>query len=523
MLNVIGCITQQHDLWLVLLAGILCLFACATAISMIARASGAAPRIRLFWLFAAATVAACGIWGTHFVAMLAFRSGLPVGYDVGLTMLSIVIAAALCFLGFAVSLKPRCGALGGAITGAAISAMHYVGMAAVRIPADSRWDESYVASSVLIGVALSALAMHVTLKNRTLLGYMQGATLFTLAICGMHFTGMTAVTFAPNPTIALPAAVLDPIALAMAVAAGAVLIVALGLIGAIVDNLLGQRVVQESNRLRAYISELEATKAQLEQASAHLRNAKEEAEAASRIKSEFLANMSHELRTPLNAIIGFSEMIKVEMFGPVSERYRGYVTDIFNSGNHLLGLINEILDLSKLEAGQFELHEEDVDLAETIKDCLHLVEAQARKSKIRLSTTLDPNLHLIRADDRRLRQILINLLSNAVKFTPESGRVRVSGFMKNDDLAIEVSDTGIGIAGKDIPKVMTSFGQVESRVSRKYEGSGLGLPLAKHLVELHGGTLTLVSQVDVGTTVTIILPSSRILPAVSQAMAIRVA
>jgi signal transduction histidine kinase len=138
-----------------------------------------------------------------------------------------------------------------------------------------------------------------------------------------------------------------------------------------------------------------------------------------------------------------------------------------------------------------------------------------------LSTSLDPNVRLIRADDRRLRQILINLLSNAVKFTPEGGRVRVSGFMKNDDLAIEVNDTGIGIAAEDIPKAMISFGQVESRVSRKYEGSGLGLPLAKHLVELHGGALTIASQVNVGTTVTIILPSSRIVPAVLEVTAIR--
>jgi signal transduction histidine kinase len=244
----------------------------------------------------------------------------------------------------------------------------------------------------------------------------------------------------------------------------------------------------------------------------HLRIAKEGAEAANRTKSEFLANMSHELRTPLNAVIGFSEMIKVEMFGPVSERYRGYAADIYNSGSHLLGLINEILDLSKLEAGQFELYEEDVDLTGTVEACLHLVEPQAQKSKIRISTALDPVVRLIRADDRRMRQILINLLSNAVKFTPEGGKVHVSSLLKTDGLAIEVSDTGIGIAAEDIPKVMTSFGQVESKVSRKYEGSGLGLPLAKHLVELHGGTLTIQSQVDVGTTVTVMLPSNRIVP-----------
>jgi signal transduction histidine kinase len=242
----------------------------------------------------------------------------------------------------------------------------------------------------------------------------------------------------------------------------------------------------------------------------HLRVAKEGAEAANRTKSEFLANMSHELRTPLNAVIGFSEMIKIEMFGPVGERYRSYAADIYNSGSHLLGLINEILDLSKLEAGQFELYEEDVDLTGAVEACLHLVEPQARKSKIRISTALDPKVRVIRADDRRMRQILINLLSNAVKFTPEGGQVHVSSALKNDGLAIEVSDTGIGIAAENMAKVMTSFGQVESKVTRKYEGSGLGLPLAKHLVELHGGTLTIQSQVDVGTTVTVMLPSNRI-------------
>ncbi len=241
-----------------------------------------------------------------------------------------------------------------------------------------------------------------------------------------------------------------------------------------------------------------------------LRVAKEGAEAANRAKSEFLANMSHELRTPLNAIMGFSEVIKVEMFGPVSERYRGYIIGIFNSGSHLLGLINEILDLSKLEAGQFELHEEEIDLALTVEACLHLVDVQAKKSNIRLSAALDEGAGVIRADDQRMRQILINLLSNAVKFTPDGGRIRVSSSLKNGCLAIAVSDTGIGITAEDIPKVMTSFGQVESKVSRKYEGSGLGLPLTKHLVELHGGTLSIESQVDVGTTVTFLLPSSRI-------------
>jgi signal transduction histidine kinase len=241
-----------------------------------------------------------------------------------------------------------------------------------------------------------------------------------------------------------------------------------------------------------------------------LRIEKDGAQAASRAKSEFLANISHELRTPLNAIIGFSEVIKTQMFGPLSDRYRNYAGDIFNSGNHLLGLINEILDLSKLEAGQVELHEETVDLAATVEACLNLVETQAEHANIRLSSALDRTAPMIRADDRRLRQILINLLSNAVKFTPGSGEVCVTSVRKHGGLAIAVSDTGIGIAPEDIPKAMTPFGQVDSKISRQHEGTGLGLPLAKHLIELHGGSLSIDSAVNVGTTVTIIIPAQRI-------------
>jgi signal transduction histidine kinase len=239
--------------------------------------------------------------------------------------------------------------------------------------------------------------------------------------------------------------------------------------------------------------------------------AKEEAESASRAKSEFLANMSHELRTPLNAIIGFSEIIKTRKFGPSSERYPDYAGDIFNSGTHLLALINDILNLSKLEAGRFTLQEEDIDLASTVEACISLIEMQAQQSGIRLSVSLDNRVHSIRADDRRLRQVLINLLSNAVKFTPAGGQVRVASFQKNGGLAIAVSDTGIGMAPEDIPKVMAPFGQVESKVRRKQEGTGLGLPLAKQLVELHGGTFVIESRINVGTTVTFVLPPKRII------------
>ena len=239
--------------------------------------------------------------------------------------------------------------------------------------------------------------------------------------------------------------------------------------------------------------------------------AKNRAEAASRAKSEFLANMSHELRTPLNAIIGFAEIIHKRTFGPASERYPEYAGDIYNSGTHLLGLINDILNLAKLEAGKFQLQEQDVDVELTIEACINLIDAHAREANIRLSVTLDPEALLIRADERRLRQILINLLSNAVKFTPEGGSVSIKSYRRNGGLAISISDTGIGMAHENIPKALSPFDQIERKVRRKQEGTGLGLPLAKQLAELHGGTLTIESKLDVGTTVTFLLPPSRMI------------
>jgi signal transduction histidine kinase len=249
--------------------------------------------------------------------------------------------------------------------------------------------------------------------------------------------------------------------------------------------------------------------------------AKETAESANRAKSAFLANMSHELRTPLNAIIGFSEIIKTQTFGPRSDRYPDYAGHIFHSGTHLLALINDILNLSKMEAGRMALHEEEVDLGAMVESCVTLVETQARQGKIRISTSLDEQVRSIRADDRRLRQILINLLSNAVKFTPDGGQICISSALENGGLAIAVSDTGVGMAAEDIPKAMTPFGQVDSKVRRKHEGTGLGLPLAKQLVELHGGTFRIESKINGGTTVTFVLPPDRIIAAPVRLVAAR--
>jgi signal transduction histidine kinase len=230
-------------------------------------------------------------------------------------------------------------------------------------------------------------------------------------------------------------------------------------------------------------------------------------EAASRHKSEFLANMSHELRTPLNAILGFSEVLSERMFGEVNEKQAEYLQDILSSGRHLLSLINDILDLSKVEAGRLELEPGRFNLPTALDNALTLVRERATRHGITLTQSVDPRLGDIVADERKVKQILLNLLSNAVKFTPEGGRVRVTAAMVEDVITIEVSDTGIGIAPEDQAAIFEEFRQVGGDDARKQEGTGLGLTLAKKFVELHGGRIWVRSQVGLGSTFTFTLPT----------------
>ncbi|HEX8166078.1 MAG TPA: HAMP domain-containing sensor histidine kinase [Beijerinckiaceae bacterium] len=262
-------------------------------------------------------------------------------------------------------------------------------------------------------------------------------------------------------------------------------------------------------------AEKDAVYAELEEAKANSDEARRRAEEANLAKSRFLATMSHELRTPLNAILGFSEVMKNEVFGPhASASYKEYSSDIHGSGQHLLTLINEILDLSRIEAGRYELNEEAVQLPYIVEDCRHMLNLRAKAKNQTVREMIDPTLPRLWADERALRQIVLNVLSNAIKFTPPGGEITVKvGWTSSGGQYLSVKDTGPGIPEEEIPIVMQSFGRGSLAIKTAEQGSGLGLPIVKGLVDLHGGGFQLKSKPREGTEVIVTFPASRVMDA----------
>ena len=812
MLRVLSCVTEQHDIRLVALAIFICLLASFTTLCLHRRSLAARGGSANLWLAGSALVFGSGVWTTHFVAMLAFQPGVPIGYDVHTAVLSLAAAALFGGVGLWLVRQLRLVLIGGAVSGAAVGVMHYLGMAAVLAPGIILWDRDFIYVSLLIGMVAAATALRLATNGSSTRHMVVASAVLATGIVGLHFIAMTAATLQLDPRVPLPEEVMAPEWLAVAVAAVAMLITVIGLLFYFYDRQLSERASR--------VAELEATKKQLEftttelsaailvrqqaeneireahdelkaatevakiafwwrevaeagierwsgevenifgrpaaelgggrdwyfgllhaedrdrvvrlyraalagwgryesehrivlsgggtvwlhevgevkpgvngepprfvgvikditarkqserqlmaandqarLAQAQLRDAldsmsdgfvlcdaegrialvngcmiamfstlshllqpgrsireffleaadegvfntgelapdawadswiissgrnrrvehrladgrwilaserrtgdggyvslwsditrlknqeeqlrnsvadleisqsrlqalteswrrlsedrereRDEATMASRAKSEFLASMSHELRTPLNSILGFSEIMKSELFGSLgTDQYRGYTQNIHESGSHLLSLINDVLDLAKIESGKLELHEERCELEQISKSVLKLMTEKARECGVSLNLECRSTVSTVRGDERKIKQILFNLLSNAIKFTPKGGRAVIRLAMsQSGDIELAVKDTGIGIARDQIQRVLEPFTQVESIHSRRHSGTGLGLTLAKELTELHGGEFDLASEEGEGTTVTVTFPRWRIISA----------
>ena len=277
--------------------------------------------------------------------------------------------------------------------------------------------------------------------------------------------------------------------------------------------LLANRLYATAVETISFRAEKDILISELEHATALSHEARQRAEEANLAKSRFLATMSHELRTPLNAILGFSEVMKNELFGPhSSEQYKDYATDIHESGDHLLKLINEILDLSRIEAGRYELKEEAVRLGELAEDCKHMLALRARNKNISIHEAIEAKLPRLWADERAIRQITLNLLANAIKFTPPGGEITMKvGWTASGGQYLSVKDNGPGIPQDEMETVLSSFGRGSMALKTAEQGSGLGLPIVKGLAEIHGGRLRLKSEVDVGTEAIVTFPPERVM------------
>ncbi|HEY0220019.1 MAG TPA: HAMP domain-containing sensor histidine kinase [Afipia sp.] len=376
-----------------------------------------------------------------------------------------------------------------------------------------KWRLRFVLLDLIYGVAWTLILVHpsgIDVVSNTLMLFVM---LLVVAVSSMLAASLPIAAFAATVPVTVAIAInfivrgtLDDYILA-----------ALAVTAECYFALLAHRLHSNTLATLEARAEKDALIGELEQAKAISDEARHRAEAANVSKSRFLAQMSHELRTPLNAILGFSEVMKSEIFGAHAVAvYKDYSADIHNSGVHLLNLINEILDLSRIEAGRYELNEEPVSLAHVVADCHHLLKLRASSRNIAIHEMFEQDMPKLWGDERATRQIVLNLLSNSIKFTPQGGEIWLkAGWTASGGQYLSVKDNGPGIPDEEIPIVLASFGQGSNSIKSAEQGAGLGLPIAKSLIDMHGGTFTLKSKLRIGTEVIVTFPPERVMSALA--------
>ncbi|HEY1721663.1 MAG TPA: MHYT domain-containing protein [Magnetospirillaceae bacterium] len=541
---------HSHGWMLVTLSFALAFFAAYTALDMAERLENAQGRARVLWLAGASVVLGGGIWAMHFIGMLAMRIDMPVTYDAGLTILSKLIAILFTAVGFMIigrkGTTPRRLIAAGTVVGLGVAAMHYTGMAALVIPARLHFDPLLVTASVVIAVVAAIAAFWLAFNWKTIWQKIFAAAIMATAICGMHYTGMAALSFEPDRSIVVEPGSVSPSLLAIAVTAATFILLCIALVSVFIDRRFESRAADDARKLRVANAELQAEIAErkvaearlhnahnalelrvqertkelaqanqrlmdaaveLDSARAHAESEKERAEAANRAKSDFLASVSHELRTPLNAVLGFAQLLELNAKEPLTERQSRQVSQISKSGNHLLALIDEILDLSKIEAGTLRISLERVPLSSIFDQVRNTLQPMAEAMEVTLQVDdLAFDIPPVRADRIRLTQILINLGTNAIKYNRSGGvatlraELAVPGMVR-----ISMTDTGIGIASHRQAELFQPFNRLGAEHGT-IEGSGIGLTIAQRLVQLMGGTLTVQSVPGEGSTFSVDMP-----------------
>lgn len=516
-------LSGSHDSALVVLSYIVAVVSSYTVLDLVGRISTITGERRWLWISFGAVAMGMGIWSMHFVGMLAFSLPVPVAYDLVIVFLSVVVAIIASFIALHVVCQRHVSSLqllgSGLLLAAGIASMHYIGMSAMLI--NITYDPLYFFLSIVNAIVASLAALWLAFYFRK--GETKGAVWRKLAsglvmgaaITGMHYMGMMAAHFTPLEKAALSSGkILNQEWLAYLIAAGTLMTLGLSLLGIVISNRFSNKdseIEAKTNEIYLMNQELRELNENLEQLvkerTAQLEKAHDDAIQANQVKSQFLANMSHELRTPLNAIIGYSEMLMEdaeELGEPV------FVEDlekINKAGKHLLSLINDILDISKIEAGKMDVFYESCDLPALIADVQNTISPLIERNGNQLVTSsVEGQIH---TDIMKLRQILMNLLSNASKFTKD-GTVYFDCYPQSREnksgYCFRIRDTGIGMTPVQMDKLFQPFMQADSSTTRKYGGTGLGLAISKNFCLLMGGLIEVESELGAGSTFTVWLP-----------------